>query len=60
MDAVEERQEKMSHCVIKSISAKNATVLDTGRKFVSIKPENIYVLLCLILKMFFNSFMQIL
>ena len=67
MDAVEERQEKMflltakSFVEIKFISTKNAKLLDTGQKFIiNIKLQEMYVLLCLILKMFFHSFMQIL
>ena len=48
------RENVSSHCVIKFISTKNAKVLDTGGKFViNIKLQNMHVLLCLILKMFF-------
>ena len=55
------RENVSSHCVIKFISTKNAKVLDTGRKFVvNTKPQNMYVLLCVIVKMFFHSFMQVL
>ena len=61
---LEERQEKMFLLTAKSCKIylyKNAKVLVTGRKFiVNIKPQDIYVLLCLILKMFFHTFMQIL
>ena len=66
MHAVEERQKKMPHCMVRVIKLylyKNSRVLDfdTGHKFiVNMKSQDMYVLLRFISKTFFHSFMQIL